>query len=167
MPLPALAYRLFGRFSVTKLDQVLHPFLYRLTGGRGILGRSLGCETLLLTTTGRVSGEARTVALYAWPVGPAVGSPAGSWAVIGTRGGSRKVPAWYRNLVATPTAIVQVRAHRFAARPRELVGPAFEAVFEQAASVYPGYRLYRAEAPQHVPIVVLEPVVDVPEAVPT
>ena len=157
--LPTLAYRAIGRFSVTRFDQLLHPFLYRLTGGR-----SLGNATLLLTTVGRSSGESRTAALGCFPVGPAVGSPAGSWAGIGSRGGSRRIPAWYQNLVAQPTAMVQVGRHRFAARPRELFGPPYEAVFEQAAASYPGYRLYRAEAPHHIPIVVLEPVVAAPAA---
>jgi deazaflavin-dependent oxidoreductase (nitroreductase family) len=156
--LPTFAYRAIGRFSVTRFDQLLHPFLYRLTGGGSLFGRSLGNLTLLLTTIGRRSGESRTVALWCFPVGPAVGSPAGSLAVVGTRGGSRKIPAWYHNLVATPTAMVQVGRRRFAARPRELTGDAYESVFEQAAASYPGYRLYRAEATQHVPIVVLEPV---------
>jgi hypothetical protein len=59
--------------------------------------------------------------------------------------------------------MVQLRGHRFAARPRELFGPPYEQVFEQAAASYPGYRLYRAEAPHHVPIVVLE---SLPEAIP-
>lgn len=153
MPLPTLAYRLIGRFSVSRLDRLLHPFLYRRGGGRGILGRALGCEMLLLTSTGRRSGRARTVALFAFPVA----EPVGSWAVIGSRGGSGRIPAWYRNLVANPNAGVQLRGRRFAAHAREAFDDEYETIFERAADAYPGYRLYRAESPHRIPVVVLEP----------
>lgn len=155
MSLPALAYRLIGRFSVSRVDRTLHPFLYRLTGGRGVLGHVLGCEMLLLTTRGRRTGKPRTVALFAFPVV----EPANSWAVIGSRGGSGGIPNWYRNLVAVPDAEIQIRRQRRSVRTREIFDDAYEAVFERAAGVYPGYRLYRAEASHHIPIVVLEPAV--------
>lgn len=153
MPLPTYAYRLIGRFSVTRFDRVAHPVLYRLTGGRGVLGRILGCQMLLLTTRGRRTAAPRTVALFGFPVA----SPPGSWAVIGSRGGSREIPAWYRNLVAVPDAEIQVGASPHAVRGREVFGDEYETIFEHAARAYPGYRLYRAEAPHHIPIVVLEP----------
>ena len=153
MPLSPAAYRLIGRFSVTRFDRLVHPILYRSFGGRGILGRILGCEMVLLTTTGRRSGKPRTVALFAFPVT----EPTGSWAVVGSRGGSEAVPAWYRNLEASPAATIQVHRRMAAVRAREVFGDEYEAIFEVAASAYPGYRLYRAEAVHHIPILVLEP----------
>ena len=36
MPLPTVAYRIIGRFSVSRFDRVLHPLLYRWTGGRWV-----------------------------------------------------------------------------------------------------------------------------------
>jgi deazaflavin-dependent oxidoreductase (nitroreductase family) len=153
MPLPTLAYRIIGRFSVTRFDRFLHPILYRWTGGRGIVGRVLGCEMVLLTTTGRRSGRARTVALFA----TRVAEPPGAWSVVASRGGSRKIPAWYRNLAASPRARLQVHERSFPVRAREVFGAEYEARFEAAARDYPGYRLYRAEAPHHIPVVVLEP----------
>lgn len=152
MPLPTFTYRLIGRFSVTRFDRFLHPFLYRRTAGRGILSRFLGNEMLLLTTTGRRSGRRRSVALFAF----SVDEPAGSWAVIGSRGGSGELPAWYRNLAANPDVEVQVRGVRYPAVPREVFDAEYEAIFERAAASYPGYRLYRREASFHIPIVVLE-----------
>ena len=155
MALPTVAYRLIGRFSTSRFDRWLHPVLYRLTGGRGIIGRILGCEMVLLTTTGRRSGKARSVALFAFPIA----EPPGSWAVVGSRGGGKVIPAWYRNLEASPAAALQVRDRSTAVRAREAAGDEYERIFEQAARGYPGYRLYRAESPVHIPIVVLEPVV--------
>ena len=153
MPLPAAAYRLIGRFSTSHFDRWLHPLLYRLTGGRGPLGHALGSQMLLLTTRGRRSGRQRTVALFAFPVA----SPAGSWAVIGSRGGSREIPAWYRNLEAGPAATIQVREQVSSVNAREVFDAEYEAIFERAAAIYPGYRLYRAASPVHIPIVVLQP----------
>jgi len=159
MPLPTLAYRLIGRFSVTRFDRVVHPILYRLAGGRGVLGRVLGCEMVLLTTRGRRSGRPRTVALFAFRVvdvpGPAPAPR--SWAVVGSRGGSKVIPAWFRNLEASPAATLQVHGRSFGVRAREVVGDEYERVFEIAARGFPGFRLYRAESPIHIPIVVLEP----------
>lgn len=160
MPLPTLAFRLIGRFSVSRLDRGLHPFLYRAAGGRGILGRVLGCEMLLLTTTGRRSGRPRSVALFAFPVD----EPRGSWAVIGSRGGSGRIPAWYLNLAANPEVQVQVRGDRFGARSRAISDGEYETIFERAARAYAGFRLYRAEAAREIPIVVLEPGPDVTPA---
>ncbi len=153
MPLPTRAYRIIGRFSVSRFDRWLHPALYRATGGRGILGRILGCEMILVTTVGRRTGRARTVALFAFPLP----EPAGSWAVIASRGGSRTIPAWYTNLVGHPVATVQVHDLVVPARAREVAGDEYAEIFERAATAYPGYRLYRAEADHHIPIVALEP----------
>ena len=149
--LPDLAYRLIGRFSVSRFDRFLHPLLYRLSGGRGVTGRVLGAEMLLLTTRGRRSGAVRTVALFAFPRD-------GGWVVIGSRGGTREIPAWYRNLEADRRATIQVGGATQGVVARDLEGDAYEAGFEQAAEAYPGYRLYRRESPLRIPIVLLEPV---------
>ena len=159
MQLPTLAYRLIGRFSVTRFDRVVHPILYRLAGGRGVLGRVLGCEMVLLTTRGRRSGRPRTVALFAFPIadGPAPAAAPMSWAVVGSRGGSKVIPAWYGNLEASPAATLQVHGRSFGVRARAVDGDEYERVFEIAARGFPGFHLYRAESPIHIPIVVLEP----------
>ena len=151
--LPSLAYRLIGRFSTSRFDRWLHPLLYRASGGRGIVGHALGAEMVLLTTMGRRSGRPRSVVLF----GFRVDGPPGSWAVIGSRGGSGRIPAWYRNLGAHPEASLQVRDARTRVRARTVEGPDYEAIFERAAATYPGYRLYRSTARQPIPIVVLEP----------
>ena len=150
MALPDVAYRLIGWFSTTRLDRVLHPFLFRWSGGRGINGHVLGTDNILLTTTGRRTGRSRTVALFAFDDGA-------GWVVIASRGGSGRVPDWARNLQATPAATIQVGRRTAPARARELADDAYEAAFERAAAAYPGYRLYRRTARHHIPIFRLEP----------
>src|SRR5262245_41587468 len=109
MALPDLAYRLIGWFSVTRFDRVLHPLLYRFVAGRGVTGRVLGADMLLLTTTGRRSGASRTVALFGFRRGS-------GWVVIASRGGTRRLPAWYRNLAADRSVRIQVGGVSSAAR---------------------------------------------------
>lgn len=152
MALPDVAYRAIGWFSTTRFDRVVHPFLYRRLGARGVLGRVLGSEMLLLTTTGRRSGRPRTVALFAFADGDGDG-----WIVVASRGGSRRLPAWYRNLVAQPDAAAQVRDQVIPIRARELEGAEYEAAFETAARTYPGYRVYRRRSPVHIPVLRVEP----------
>ncbi len=148
--LPDFAYRLIGRFSVTRLDRILHPLLYRWSGGRGLLGRVLGCETILVTTRGRRSGHPRTVALFGFPIDR-------GWAVIASRGGSGEIPAWYRNIDADRDDItVQVRAQSIQVVARDTDGEEYERLFAMAARAYPGYHTYRARATYRIPVVALE-----------
>ena len=150
MALPDVAYRLIGWFSTTRFDRVLHPLLYRLSRGRGITGRVLGSDSILLTATGRSSGLRRTVALFAF-------ASDGGWIVLGSRGGSGRVPDWAHNLLAEPRATVRIRNRSMPVLARELAGDEYEAAFELAAAAYPGYRIYRRNARHHIPIFRLEP----------
>jgi deazaflavin-dependent oxidoreductase (nitroreductase family) len=150
MALPDLAYQLIGWFSTTRFDRVLHPFLYRLTGGRGVAGRVLDSDAILLTTNGRKTGSPRTVALFAFPTD-------GGWIVVGSRGGSGRLPDWARNLRADPRAVLRLRDREAPAVGRELVDDEYEAAFELAAASFPGYRLYRRKARHHIPVFRLEP----------
>lgn len=83
----------------------LHRRLYRWTGGL-IGGDAGGLATLLLTTTGRKTGLARTVPL------PYFASPADADAVlvVASFSGGPRNPAWYENLVAHPEVHVQIPA---------------------------------------------------------
>lgn len=148
--LPAPVYRAIGWFSTTRVDRVLHPLLYRRTAGAGLLGRVLGCETILLTAPGLHTGTARTVALFAFPLDR-------GWFVIASRGGSGRIPAWYRNVAAARDRVtVQVRDQVVPVVARDAEGDEYEACFERAVRAYDGYRLYRAAAAHRIPVVALE-----------
>ena len=74
--------------------------LYRLSGGRigGKVGRA---PVLLLTTTGRKSGQQRTAPVVYLADGE-------RFVVINTNAGNAKIPAWSLNLKANPEAEVEV-----------------------------------------------------------
>lgn len=150
--LPDLAYRLIGWFSVLGIVRYLHPRLYRRFGGRSILGHVLGSEQIVLTTRGVRTGRTRAVALFAFEDGTGPG-----WIVVGSRGGSGRVPDWARNLEAEPRGFVQVHDRHVRVRARFLEGDEYERAFELAAAGYPGYRVYRAAAAHPIPVVRLEP----------
>lgn len=57
-------------------------------------------QTIMLTTRGARSGDARSTELYAFPDGDRL-------VIVGSRGGSQRHPGWAYNLAAHPIATVQ------------------------------------------------------------
>jgi proline iminopeptidase len=104
---------------------------------------------LLLTTTGRRSGEKRTSPLFYTTARDA-------YVIIGSKGGSDTHPGWYLNLRANPTAEVQVGREQFTVRARVATGQEREHLFEQMAQMAPPYRDYQQKTKRELPVVVLE-----------
>src|SRR5437868_5418594 len=93
---------------------VLNRGLYRMSGGR-IGGKMKGAPILLLTTTGRKSGKARTMPLLYVEDGD-------RFAVIASAGGQQEQPAWYLNLRENPEVEVEVGRERRKLRARVAEG---------------------------------------------
>lgn len=113
-------------------------------------GQSLPC--LLLTTTGRKSGEPRTTALI-------YGTDGDNHVIVASRGGTDVHPGWYRNLAADPQVELQVKDRVFKARARTAEGAERERLFTMMVGVFPRYEEYRqmTEGKREIPVVVLEP----------
>jgi len=92
---------LFRKLFGPRVIPVLDRWLYRLTGGRLLLG-ALILDGLLLTTVGRRSGQERTVPITYFRVD-------GERVVVGTNFGRTDHPAWALNLAANPHASVAER----------------------------------------------------------
>src|SRR5690348_10208929 len=87
-----------------------HVERYEATGGEeGHEWR--GTVTLILTTTGRRTGEPRKTPLIYQEF-------EGDYLIVASKGGSPEPPAWYLNLQANPEVEVQVMGERFKARAR-------------------------------------------------
>jgi len=108
-----------------------------------------GVTTLLLTTTGRRSGESRTTPLI-------YGRDGDRYLVVASRGGAPKHPSWYENLVARPLVQVQVMADRFTARARTATAAEKPARWKMMATIWPPYDEYQARTTREIPLVILE-----------
>jgi deazaflavin-dependent oxidoreductase (nitroreductase family) len=140
MSLGARGLRAMGKLNVP---------VYRLTRGR-VGGRVGKAPVLLLTTTGRKSGQPRTV--------PVVYLPDGERAiVIGSNAGNPRPPAWALNLAANPEAEVEVRADRRAVRARIAEGEERAELWRRMNDQYSGFEDYRARTDRDIDVFVLEP----------
>ena len=108
-----------------------------------------GVPTLLLTTTGRRSGEARTTPLI-------YGRDGERYLIVASRGGAPSHPAWYDNLSAQPEVQVQVMADRFKARARTASAAERAALWKTMAAIWPPYDEYQARTARQIPVVILE-----------
>ena len=124
-----------------------HVRVYRETGGvRGYRWR--GTEILLLTTTGRTSGEPRTTPLIHRTDG-------GRWVIVASKGGTPENPGWYENLLAQPQASIQVLAEEIPVTASTAEGEERERLWALMAEVWPAYDDYQAKTSRQIPIVVL------------
>lgn len=114
-------------------------------GGPGLL------PTLLLTTAGRKSGEARPIPLI-------YGEVDGAYAVVASKGGMPSHPLWYRNLEANPECEVQVGKQALRARARSAEGEERARIWRQMAEIYPPYETYQKNTERRIPVVVLDPI---------
>ena len=108
-----------------------------------------GSTILLLTTTGRTSGEPRTTPLIYAPDGD-------RYVIVASQGGAPKDPGWYRNLVKTPEVELQVKDEVFRpvlARPK---ARSVSASGQKANEVWPHYDEYATRTEREIPVVVLE-----------
>lgn len=115
-------------------------------GGPGLL------PTLLLTTTGRKSGEPRALPLI-------YGEDADRFVIVASKGGMPKHPIWFLNLEANPECDLMVGARAVRARARVAEGAERERLWKQMAAIYPPYDDYQKNAGSRViPVVVLDPI---------
>ena len=125
-----------------------HLALYRATGGR-IGGRLGALRVLLLTTTGRKSGRARTAPLVYFEDGARL-------VLVGSNGGGPRDPLWWQNLKHTPEATVQLGAETRRVRAR-LAAPEERArIWPRVVRENPAYGRYEGLTEREIPVVLLE-----------
>jgi deazaflavin-dependent oxidoreductase (nitroreductase family) len=129
----------------------LHQGLLKVTGGR--LGWKAGRMPVVeLTTTGRKSGQRRTVLLTS-PV-----QDGSTIVIVASKGGEPTHPAWYLNIEANPE--VEVKMGRNAPQPMKArVATADERarLWPQVTATYKGYAGYQKKTTREIPLVLLEP----------
>jgi deazaflavin-dependent oxidoreductase (nitroreductase family) len=122
---------------------------YKLSGGR--IGAKVGdAPVLLLTSTGRKSGEPRTAPIVYLQRGT-------SMILIDTNAGNEKLPGWSHNLKATPRAEVQVGRRKLAVTARVAVGAEREELWRACNDQYGGFDEYITWMKRTPSVWVLEP----------
>ncbi len=128
----------------------LNAWVYRVSGGR-LLGRfPSGAPVCLLTTQGRKSGQRRTVPLLYLADGDDL-------VVVASQGGAPQHPGWYFNLVANPTAEVQIGRRRFPVTARIVSAEEKAALWPRLVAIYPPYEAYQQRATRDIPVLRLSP----------
>ena len=108
-----------------------------------------GVGTLILTTTGRRSGEPRSTPLI-------YGTSGDDYLVVASQGGAPNHPAWFLNLVEQPEVNVQVKDERFRARARTATPEERPELWGRMAEIWPQYEDYQRKTDREIPVVVLE-----------
>lgn len=122
-----------------------HMWDSKEAGGSGLL------PTLLLTTTGRKSGEPRPLPLIYGKLGE-------SYIIIASKGGMPTHPVWYLNLQAKPECDLKVGAKSVSARARVASGEERGRIWTQMAEIYPPYLDYQKATEREIPVIVLDPI---------
>lgn len=108
-----------------------------------------GTTTLILTTTGRRSGEQRPTPLI-------YGTHGDAYLVVASKGGADEPPAWYLNLEADPRVTVQVKGDRFDARARTATPEEKPEMWRTMVGRWSAYEDYQRKTDRDIPVVVLE-----------
>ena len=147
-PAPALPPKWFIRVAWR-----VHRGLYRISGGRFLWAPSnkRGYGALRLTTTGRTSGQERSVILGYLEDGP-------NLVTLAMNGWIEGHPAWWLNLEAQPEAIVRLDGEEpRPVRARAAEGAERDRLWAVWTAVNPKLDAYAATRPTVTPVVVLEP----------
>lgn len=126
----------------------LHRAIYEKSNGR-LMARMAGIDMLLLTTTGRKSGELRTLPLACFRDGDDL-------VIVGSNNGQDRPPAWWLNLQAKPDARVRFGREVFDARAQLAEGPERERLWPWLKERNPQYARYERKTDREIPVVVLK-----------
>ncbi len=108
-----------------------------------------GAPVLILTTTGRRSGELRSTPLI-------FGRAGESYVLVASQGGRPQHPGWYFNLSEQPEVELQVKGDRFRARARTAEGDERERLWAAMNEIWPHYDEYQTKTTRRIPVVVLD-----------
>ena len=135
-PITAVLGSRFGAWCVRKLTPVDHMLLRRSNGRLTIFG-PFGLPLLLLTTTGRKTGQRRQIPLTYMREGDRL-------FLVGSNFGQAHHPAWSSNLLADPNAWVTMGGREISVTATQLTGPESERIFRKFADYAGNYDAYQS-----------------------
>ena len=137
---------------VFKAMNAIHHLLLKVTGGRAGW-TAMDMPVLELTTTGRKSGQRRSVMLTS-PV-----QEGSTLVVVASRGGDVRSPAWFHNLRENPEVEVRLQGkppQRMQARVATAAER--ERLWPLITADHSNYADYQTKTKREIPLVLLEPV---------
>jgi deazaflavin-dependent oxidoreductase (nitroreductase family) len=122
---------------------------FRANGGT-LGGPFEGTPVLLLSTTGARSGQRRTTPVAYLRDGERI-------VIFASRGGAPTNPGWYHNLLATPSATVEVGTEAIEVQAKVISGEERERLFNRQVERAPEFAEYAKRTTREIPVVALEP----------
>ncbi|MFN8411016.1 MAG: nitroreductase family deazaflavin-dependent oxidoreductase [Anaerolineales bacterium] len=120
---------------------------FRANGGK-VGGNFEGRTLLLLHTIGAKSGHER--------VNPVAYTKDGDrMVIIASKGGAPTHPDWYYNIVANPEFTVEVGTETFKVQAAVAEEPERTRLYDQMATIMPGFADYKTKTTRKIPVVVL------------
>jgi deazaflavin-dependent oxidoreductase (nitroreductase family) len=133
-------YSLFGDEHVRQYEET--------DGEVGYMWNDATC--LVLTTTGRKSGEPRKFALI-------FGQDGEDHLLVASKGGAPEHPGWYLNLQANPEAVIQVKGDVIPVTARTASAEEKARLWPIMLEQWPNYDEYQTKTDRDIPVVVLSP----------
>ena len=122
---------------------------FHANGGK-VGGRFAGADILILTSTGARTGQTRWNPL-------AYSRDGDRYVIVASKGGSPTSPDWYYNLVAYPSAVIEVGTDVIEVEASVAKGVERERLYAQHASKMPQFLEYAKNTSREIPVVVLTP----------
>ena len=139
-----------GTWIIKNLSSRIDPTIFRLTGGRLTSLGPVVVPQLLLTTTGRKSGQRRDAQLVYTDVDRVI-------YIVASNFGGESHPAWSYNLEANPNATIQLRGETIEIKAKRLSEKEKELVWERLVNNIPNYSLYRERTNRDIKVYRLAP----------
>ena len=119
-------------------------------GASGTTLRDTGLPVVIVTNRGAKTGAVRKTPLMRV-------EHEGSYAAVGSKGGSPRNPVWVYNLRKNPQVALRDGARTWEMTAREVTGEERAAWWERAVAAYPPYAQYQKRTDRLIPVFVLEP----------
>jgi deazaflavin-dependent oxidoreductase (nitroreductase family) len=133
------------RALFVRVNRVVNAVVRRLG-----LRRFRGGDLLLLTTTGRRSGQRRTTPLLHL-------ARDGGWLVVASNGGADWEPGWWLNLRAGAPGTVEVDGRAVPVHGEEVTGPEREQLWGELTERVFDFDSYQAKVSRRIAVVRLTP----------
>ncbi len=131
-----------------RIQSNIHRIIYQVSNGR--IGSQFGAPVLLITTIGRKSGQPRTNPLFYLEDGE-------NWVVVASNAGSDNHPAWWLNLLANPSAQIQIEERHYQVTAYAVTKEEKDRLWPRLLNLFSGYDDYQQMTERVVPVTMLEP----------